>query len=76
MTLQGFWKGWHSSFNLWLVRYLYLPLGGARWRALSVWPIFTFVALWWGSMMMLMLAPCDDEHLHRLLYSFGAALQA
>jgi D-alanyl-lipoteichoic acid acyltransferase DltB (MBOAT superfamily) len=28
------------------VRYLYVPLGGARRRALVIWPIFFFVALW------------------------------
>lgn len=27
-SLTGFWRTWHSSFNMWLVRYLYLPLGG------------------------------------------------
>lgn len=44
--LQGFWKSWHSSFNLWLVQYLYVPLGGNRCRTLNIWPIFLFVALW------------------------------
>uniref|UniRef100_A0A061RJP2 Membrane-bound o-acyltransferase-like isoform x1 n=2 Tax=Tetraselmis sp. GSL018 TaxID=582737 RepID=A0A061RJP2_9CHLO len=43
---EGFWRGWHASFNRWLVRYLYIPLGGARRRALNMWVIFTFVALW------------------------------
>ena len=43
---QGFWKSWHSSFNLWLVQYLYVPLGGNRRRTLNIWPIFLFVALW------------------------------
>ncbi len=28
--LAGFWKGWHCSFNRWLVRYVYVPLGGHR----------------------------------------------
>lgn len=45
-SIVGFWKGWHSSFNLWLVRYLYLPLGGRDRRLLLAWPIFVFVALW------------------------------
>eukprot|EP00897_Mesotaenium_endlicherianum_P003439 jgi/Mesen1/3122/ME000184S02193 len=44
--LEGFWKGWHASYNRWLVRYMYIPLGGSKWRALNVWAIFTFVALW------------------------------
>lgn len=24
----GFWQAWHRSFNRWLVRYIYVPLGG------------------------------------------------
>ncbi|KAJ7543421.1 hypothetical protein O6H91_09G037700 [Diphasiastrum complanatum] len=44
--LEGFWRSWHASYNRWLVRYLYVPLGGAQWRLLNVWIIFTFVALW------------------------------
>ena len=27
-SVRGFWRGWHASFNRWLLRYLYLPLGG------------------------------------------------
>lgn len=44
--IEGFWKGWHASYNRWLVRYLYIPLGGTKWRAINMWIIFTFVALW------------------------------
>lgn len=44
--MQGFWRGWHCSFNLWLVRYMYIPLGGTSWRMYNIWPIFVFVALW------------------------------
>ncbi len=43
---QGFWRSWHASYNRWLVRYMYVPLGGAAWRAVNVWLIFSFVALW------------------------------
>ncbi|KAK2809022.1 hypothetical protein FQN49_008657 [Arthroderma sp. PD_2] len=25
----AFWRGWHRSFNRWVVRYMYIPLGGA-----------------------------------------------
>lgn len=41
-------------------------MGGARWRLLNVWPIFTFVALWhdveprmlsWAWLMALIIAP-------------------
>eukprot|EP00899_Mesostigma_viride_P015563 jgi/Mesvir1/24007/Mv10753-RA.1 len=44
--IEGFWKSWHASFNRWLVRYLYIPLGGKRARFLNIWLVFTFVALW------------------------------
>lgn len=26
----AFWRGWHRSFNRWIVRYIYVPLGGSR----------------------------------------------
>lgn len=39
-------RNWHSSFNRWLVRYMYIPLGGARFKAANIWAIFTFVAVW------------------------------
>ncbi|KAL6594562.1 hypothetical protein ACP70R_040917 [Stipagrostis hirtigluma subsp. patula] len=44
--LESFWKSWHASFNRWLVRYLYIPLGGSQRKLLSIWVIFTFVAVW------------------------------
>ncbi|OJD25098.1 hypothetical protein ACJ73_03533 [Blastomyces percursus] len=28
----AFWRGWHRSFNRWIVRYLYVPLGGSGGR--------------------------------------------
>ncbi|KAG2447569.1 hypothetical protein HYH02_007492 [Chlamydomonas schloesseri] len=64
--VEGFWRSWHASYNRWLVRYMYVPLGGARWRAANVWAIFTFVALWhdlewrllgWAWMMAAAIAP-------------------
>eukprot|EP00928_Gymnodinium_smaydae_P052132 TRINITY_DN3589_c0_g1_i1.p1 TRINITY_DN3589_c0_g1~~TRINITY_DN3589_c0_g1_i1.p1 ORF type:complete len:550 (-),score=72.11 TRINITY_DN3589_c0_g1_i1:225-1817(-) len=45
-SIIGFWKGWHVSFNRWLIRYLYIPLGGNRWRWANVWVVFGFVAMW------------------------------
>lgn len=45
-NLESFWKNWHASFNKWLVRYLYIPLGGSQTKVLNVWVIFTFVAVW------------------------------
>jgi len=45
-SLMGFWRGWHSSFNRWLVRYLYVPLGGARRKMAASAATFLFVAAW------------------------------
>lgn len=65
-SVQGFWKGWHCSYNRWLVRYLYIPLGGARLAFVNIWIIFTFVALWhdtelrllaWGWLIALFFLP-------------------
>jgi D-alanyl-lipoteichoic acid acyltransferase DltB (MBOAT superfamily) len=27
-SVLGFWRGWHRSFNRWVIRYIYLPAGG------------------------------------------------
>ncbi|KAK4132532.1 MBOAT-domain-containing protein [Trichocladium antarcticum] len=50
----SFWRGWHRSFYRWLLRYIYIPLGGSSFR--TAWDaarsvvtylvVFTFVALW------------------------------
>lgn len=62
----GFWRGWHCSFNMWLVRYVYVPLGGSRRALWNVWPVFAFVAVWhdlqlrllvWGGLVCLFLVP-------------------
>ncbi|PIA26967.1 hypothetical protein AQUCO_08400021v1 [Aquilegia coerulea] len=45
-NLESFWKNWHASFNKWLVRYMYIPLGGSQRKLLNVWVVFTFVAIW------------------------------
>lgn len=45
-NLESFWKNWHASFNKWLVRYMYIPLGGSQRKLLNIWVIFTFVAIW------------------------------
>ncbi|PBP23014.1 MBOAT family protein [Diplocarpon rosae] len=50
----AFWRGWHRSYNRWLVRYIYLPMGGVSsrtWRStimsiVNYALVFTFVALW------------------------------
>lgn len=28
----AFWRAWHRSYHLWIIRYLYIPLGGGRGR--------------------------------------------
>jgi protein-cysteine N-palmitoyltransferase HHAT len=61
-----FWKHWHSSYNRWLVRYMYVPLGGNRWKSINSFAIFTFVAYWhdpegrlltWGWIIAFFLLP-------------------
>jgi D-alanyl-lipoteichoic acid acyltransferase DltB (MBOAT superfamily) len=41
-----FWRCWHVSYNKWLVRYIYIPMGGSQRRILNSIIIFTFVAIW------------------------------
>jgi D-alanyl-lipoteichoic acid acyltransferase DltB (MBOAT superfamily) len=62
----GFWKNWHRSYNRWLIRYLYIPLGGKHYYAVNIFPIFTFVAIWhdtslklvsWGWLIALFILP-------------------
>jgi D-alanyl-lipoteichoic acid acyltransferase DltB (MBOAT superfamily) len=62
----GFWRSWHRSYNLWIVRYLYIPLGGTHRLAATSILIFTFVALWhdlsprllaWGWLAALFILP-------------------
>ena len=53
----AFWRGWHRSYNRWIVRYLYIPLGGSgglgapgclhkATAVANMLVVFTFVALW------------------------------
>ena len=62
----GFWRAWHRSYNLWIVRYLYIPLGGTQRLAATSILVFTFVALWhdlsprllaWGWLAALFILP-------------------
>jgi D-alanyl-lipoteichoic acid acyltransferase DltB (MBOAT superfamily) len=32
--------------NKWVVRYLYVPLGGASTQIFTIWIIFSFIGLW------------------------------
>lgn len=53
-STQHFWRAWHRSFNRWIIRYVYIPLGGTSfrtWRSsvrsiATFLTVFTFVALW------------------------------
>jgi protein-cysteine N-palmitoyltransferase HHAT len=63
-SLEGFWRGWHASFNKWILKYIYIPLGGTQSKVWSVWLIFLFVAIWhdfeiklisWGALNSLFL---------------------
>ena len=59
-------REWHRSFNRWLLRYIYIPLGGnvagvgggGRWalvrRVLNVFVVFTWVAYWHDRTMQLL----------------------
>ncbi|KAF8193374.1 glycerol transporter [Pholiota molesta] len=62
----GFWRSWHRSYNLWIIRYIYVPLGGAKNVLLNTLLVFSFVALWhdlsfrllaWGWLVSLFIAP-------------------
>ncbi|SCU93296.1 LADA_0G02322g1_1 [Lachancea dasiensis] len=62
----AFWRAWHRSFNKWVVRYIYVPLGGSSHRILSSLAVFSFVAIWhdielklllWGWLIVLFLLP-------------------
>jgi D-alanyl-lipoteichoic acid acyltransferase DltB (MBOAT superfamily) len=50
-SLTGFWRNWHCSFNRWLVRYVYVPLGGSHGtgvlrRSFNTFLTFAFVGFW------------------------------
>lgn len=62
----AFWRAWHRSYNKWVVRYIYIPLGGSRNRILTSLAVFSFVAIWhdielrlllWGWLIVLFLLP-------------------
>jgi len=62
----AFWRAWHRSFNRWIVRYIYIPIGGARRPLVNMAAVFTFVALWhdlsmkllaWGWLVVLFVIP-------------------
>eukprot|EP00808_Paulinella_micropora_P007800 g73130.t1 len=65
-TISAFWRAWHRSFNRWLVRYVYVPVGGRGRRVLGYFVTFTFVAVWhdrnlelltWGWLLVFFFIP-------------------
>lgn len=63
----AFWRAWHRSFNRWVIRYIYIPLGGGgTYRILNSLCVFSFVAIWhdielrllmWGWLIVVFLLP-------------------
>lgn len=63
----AFWRAWHRSFNRWVIRYIYVPLGGGgKYRILNSLCVFSFVAIWhdielrllmWGWLVVVFLLP-------------------
>ena len=62
----AFWRAWHRSYNKWIIRYIYIPLGGSKSRILSSLAVFSFVAIWhdiqlklllWGWLIVFFLLP-------------------
>ena len=70
-SIARFWQIWHGSFNRWLIRYIFIPLGGSRTKGAArqirnVFVVFTFTAIWhevswqlltWGWLLVLFMAP-------------------
>ncbi|CUM66374.1 uncharacterized protein PRCAT00004038001 [Priceomyces carsonii] len=63
----AFWRAWHRSFNRWVIRYIYIPLGGGgKYRIVNSLLVFSFVAIWhdielkllmWGWLVVVFLLP-------------------
>ena len=53
-SVLGFWKYWHTSFNHWNMKYMFIPLGGSRssvfigQRVLNIALVFVFTCTWHG----------------------------
>ncbi|KAI4313911.1 hypothetical protein L6164_026853 [Bauhinia variegata] len=45
-NLENFWKNWHASFKKWLVRYMYIPLGGSQKKLLNIWVHLAYDLEW------------------------------
>ncbi|KAK0630078.1 glycerol uptake protein [Bombardia bombarda] len=59
----SFWRAWHRSYYRWLLRYIYIPLGGSSFGTMrdaarsvvTYFVVFTFVALWHDIQMRLLI---------------------
>jgi len=65
-SCSGFWRSWHRSFNRWLIRYVYGPLGGSQNYGRNFGIVFLFVAVWhdisltllaWGWLVCVFVVP-------------------
>lgn len=72
-STSSFWRAWHRSYNRWIIRYIYIPLGGGATGGTSkvrgvanMLAVFTFVAIWhdinlrlllWGWLVVLFVLP-------------------
>jgi len=45
-SMAGFWRAWHTSYNKWNIRYIYIPLGGNKSPLINNAFVFSFVAIW------------------------------
>jgi D-alanyl-lipoteichoic acid acyltransferase DltB (MBOAT superfamily) len=53
LNMQDFWRRWHITLSRWLVKYLYIPLGGNRHgmlkTVLNIFITFLLCGLWHGA---------------------------
>lgn len=69
-SVLGFWRAWHRSYNRWIIRYIYMPLGGGNegWKTRigNSFVVFSFVAVWhdielrllmWSWLIVLLILP-------------------
>merc|ERR1740123_3011079 len=77
-SISNFWRYWHSSFNAWNLRYIYIPIGGSiHNKFFNICVVFVFTASWhsdfdfnlliWGSTMSLLIVP--ELLMKRVYYS-------
>ena len=61
----AFWRGWHRSYNRWIIRYIYIPLGGSGGSqtkgrggilrsVVTLLLVFSFVAVWHDILLRLL----------------------